>query len=329
MVVEKANLFKGDLLLYYILKVIHNIMNYLDRKINNIVLNKSQAETINLDKSGGLQKTLEKITQKLTGISGILIKSGGKIWTLHHETLSRIINGMINQQYETKSDDEIVQHVEHIGHLEIMKVERDDVKTFYKHNKGAFFPYYNKTDFDLSKYGIYEDFQESNSEENCLVLALRHGGMTEEKLNHLKSKMRDAYTPKCKLREISESLNIQINLNTDTNTREKSRIERYGKSDEQYNLGLLEEHFFINEDVSIGSYAIKNHQDIKDKKEWWRIIDKRGKKESIPIKTYQVVKHLLDNKENCLLAVPIEDRLKTQYHLGNQEILNLEYDKDK
>ncbi len=45
---------------------------------------------------------------------------------------------------------------------------------------GAFFKFLNKTHFDFSKYGIHREIKHVNYNDNCLYLALKHGGMSEK-----------------------------------------------------------------------------------------------------------------------------------------------------
>ena len=64
---------------------------------------------------------------------------------------------------------------------------------------GSFFKYYNKTDFDLSRYDIYRKIDNLDYTNNCLFIALQNGGLSGEKLNGYKSIVQNGLVPLSKL----------------------------------------------------------------------------------------------------------------------------------
>ena len=75
---------------------------------------------------------------------------------------------------------------------------------------GGFFKYTNKTHFDFSRYGIFKDVNKENYHDNCLYLALKAGGLPEDKLQQLKVFVMNRVIPKCKLGEVCKQLQICI-----------------------------------------------------------------------------------------------------------------------
>jgi hypothetical protein len=194
-----------------------------------------------------------------------------------------------------------------------------------KRKGGAFFPYYNLTSFDLSRYGIYNKNDNPNYDENCLIYSLRLLNMNEVKLNDVKLSFNSREIPQCKLKEICEKLKIQINLRSGYD-----RCIKFGDSNEIYNLGLLENHYFINEDIQISNYSIENYNEIKDIKDFNLIIKKEGnyyrKKRDIKNSSFNVIKKLVENKENLLKDVEkTNEMMKTPYYKKLEMGCNLEY----
>lgn len=210
--------------------------------------------------------------------------------------------------------------------IEYLEVEAPNLMEPRKRKKaGAFFPYYNLTCFDLSRYGIYKEDDEPDYDENCLIYSLRLLGMEEKKLNDIKQCLTTREIPQCKLKEICEKLKIQINLRSGY---DKSLV--FGKSQEVYNLGLLENHYFIAEEVNISNYSIDNYMEVKDIKDFQYINKKEGKyykkKRDIKNSSFNVIKKLLENKENLLKDIEkTNEMMNTPYYKKLDIGCNLEY----
>ena len=62
--------------------------------------------------------------------------------------------------------------------------------------QGSFFKYYNKTLFDLTKYGICKATDKADYDNNCFYNALKAGGVDDFKLQLLKHYILNRSTPK-------------------------------------------------------------------------------------------------------------------------------------
>jgi hypothetical protein len=218
---------------------------------------------------------------------------------------------------------------EEIEYLKIVVPNQE--QRIKKRKGGAFFEYYNLTNIDLSRYGIYKETDEPDYDENCLLYSLRLLGMNEIKLNQLKLKFTNREIPQCKLKEICIELNIQINLKSLTTNRTKLQ---FGNTTEQYNLGLLENHYFINENIDISNYSIENYETLKDLEKFTNIIakKKRGyeRKKVINNTSFSIITKLLDNKENLLKPVKkTYEMMETPYFNKLELSMILEYDEEK
>ena len=122
-------------------------------------------------------------------------------------------------------------------------------------------------------------------------------------------------TPQCKLKDICEKLKIQINLKNETN----QKIINYGEAEEQYNLGLYENHYFINENLPISGYCFDNYNEIKEIKDCNLIVKKKGnryeKNRNLENSSFNVIKKLVENKEKLLKEVEKSyEMMKTPYY---------------
>jgi len=302
-----------------------------------------------LDKKGGryilkLNSFLRKfssnkiaVKQMLNSISKILLadkkinlKVNNRHYALNSKTIERLYALLISQFVEgtpaTGSDIEFIS--------ELADAEEIEIYEFIKTNKyekanGAFFKYNHMLDFDLTKYQIYTE-DETNDYDNCLVYALKHGGLSVEKLDKLRLMCKAENIPVCKLKEVCSKLEIKINL-------KKSKKGDYGfftygeEFNETYTLGLLDEHFFILDEVKITSYAVKNYDKVKDIKEWNRIGDNSFKKYNDRfIDSFTVVKLLLEFKDSLLKPLNKTDILDSPYYKKvDDEIINLNYEPKK
>lgn len=155
-------------------------------------------------------------------------------------------------------------------------------------NRAGLFKYYNNIEkLDLSKYGIFknaEDVPENYYNYSCLYHALKVGGMSENKLNALYNYMNMIYINVKYLGEICKKLDISIKLTAPKEYNLKHN--NYGNSSEIYNIGILDDHYFINEKTEYkinmfdSSTKSKNH-----------------------ITSYTLIKRLLQNKDKYLIKI--------------------------
>lgn len=203
---------------------------------------------------------------------------------------------------------------------------------------GAFFKYYHKLNVvDFSRYGIYREAPK-NYKKNCLYIALEQSGLSTEKLNKYLMYVKSGHVPVCNLQKIADHLDICIKLSTikvyNNNGETHTDISYYGKKDNTIcEICLYDQHYFINDKkTNITSYAVKNYNDIKDKKEWFRIIKNKGKKgyerANRFISSFELVQLLIKYKENLLVDIPVEDLMKTQYYTQTINDEDLSYDDD-
>ena len=185
-----------------------------------------------------------------------------------------------------------------------------EIKSRVRHNTkskpaGAFFKLLNKTHFDLTRYGVFKS-HERNYNDNCFVLALQAGGMSEEKLNSIRADCRDRIIPRIQIKNsICPKYNIVVSVKTMRkdcdNTYRKyyhpdTTISENTKPDlleaEYYDIGLVDEHYFLIEKTNVTSFALENCDLVLFEKDCHKIVDKTFQKKNDRFKDSFVIQIL-------------------------------------
>lgn len=185
--------------------------------------------------------------------------------------------------------------------------------TEYSKNRlrGIFFPYVNKTKFDLTRYGVYDEFKSTNYENNCLFNALVNANLPDIKKSKLKTMIREMHIPLIKLKDIANELKIRIRLYRYHGEHERHTIHGDGNHD-IYNIALYESHYFTYDNILLTEFALKNYALVKDLDRAHMIIGfnskgyasrKRGKY----MTSLRVLKLMVENRESGELLDTITD----------------------
>ena len=159
-----------------------------------------------------------------------------KYYFLNDYTINKLMKGLIDEnavvQYKgqeswenvqtSASDAEYVSNIASVNMLKLVVVNTKQNKT---KPGGGFFKYNHMTKFDLTKSGLYKPDDDQYYSENCLVIAFRVGGMSDEKLQMVKLFVMNRIIPKCKLKGVCETLEISI---TSIRNDMSSRTEEFG-----------------------------------------------------------------------------------------------------
>ena len=128
---------------------------------------------------------------------------------------------------------------------------------------GAFFPYYNNSDIDLTPYGIYKRGEVIR--ESCLLTAFRSSGLLDdEQLNLLSSFLKTKLIPREELKHISNLFKIHIICRVHYNKNKSSTNEygeKYGKT---LKLHIIEDHYILDKDVNATVFYVKNYAKINN-----------------------------------------------------------------
>ena len=239
----------------------------------------------------------------------VLLEMDNVKYTLNKDNYDKLIKGYKNENVDD-SYKQFRQSFIKKGDLKITLLEKK------KDNRnGSFFTYFNKTIMDLSRYGIYKNESEIKKE-YCLYQALKNGGLNQEKLDLLNTLINYDAVKTRDLNNICERLNIQIILST-LGKRGLEHKEYYGKENqEKYNVALVNEHYFIQEDIyDVSEYALNNYNTLKNEKNFLRINKynqgwyRRQPEGKSTLTSFNLVNILLENKNELLEKMDIENLL--------------------
>ena len=110
---------------------------------------------------------LKEIDTTLHG-KQVNLQVGEQFYELNDSTrlrLNNLINGQLVQEDEQlSSDNELIFNIRELANINIFIVPQ---KHLYNRKNGSFFPYYNNTKFDFSRYKIFHNENEANYEDTC------------------------------------------------------------------------------------------------------------------------------------------------------------------
>jgi hypothetical protein len=204
------------------------------------------------------------------------IKKGGK---MYNSLKNMYTSYYINSWGSDKVKQEVIKGIES-GSLE--RVPRP--KKVKRNKNGGMFKYLNTTDIDLTRYQIIkDDSQLEVIQEHCIIQSLLNAGISADVCNRVKLTFTSAYEfPRCKLFEVANIIQHQIILYfvRDTKVDTSKNIynnQIYGKFDKSIKLALFDDHYFVLEDTDYTLFSIKNYNEVKDQKDWYKISERNGK----------------------------------------------------
>jgi len=248
---------------------------------------------------------------------------------LNDKTISSLTNTLTDgyfaqQAYQSESDainKILIQGIKNVEHGILQP------KNMFK--SGSFFRYLNTTDINLEKYQIISDTSDIKIlDEHCLIYALEHYNINQELLNRIKTTFEEgSYFPKKNLKEVSDIIEKNICLIWfDKNN--KRRTQKFNKHfDETIEIALYQDHYFINEKTEYSSYSSQHYNDIKDEKDFHRIVKKDRNKyifnDSRKVDSITLIRNLFDSNNFIKDHHKIKSTNKYQRIKDKKETLTL------
>jgi len=305
----------------------------------------SGSKTFNVESDKLRIKALIRSCIKVLSGQKVVLKVNNTFYTLNDNNKYRLLELIekdnIIEKAEKVSDGILITEVLEVGYItvqinkekqRIIPTGKDKGKTKTKSKRGgAYFPYFNNTDIDLKRYQIFTEKEANDNIEayndNCLIFALRNAGLEEEKLKVLKLKCNMREIPQCELKNICNELKIRIRIKQITKHKDD---QKYGTEGPEYKLGLLEKHYFLNEDINVSTYYVKHYDELKDIENGQTIINKVKisyvYNKDVMTSSYKIIKTMVENKDTCLKKIDnCEFILNTIYNDKVDYIDNLEY----
>ena len=224
---------------------------------------------INLDnlKHITAKRIIELITKNTTRDGRNTMEVNGKYFKTYHLIEAEDIDEIAD--FQPESDPE--QAEGDIQNASVMTLRHFGGNT-YNRATGAFFPYINTTKIDLTDYGIYSEVSSENYKNNCLIHALIVAGVKD--LDPVRRVIKCDDVPKSKLGDVAEIIRTQIHVKQEG----YNYISKYGKQFANIiTLGLIENHYFLINDVPICHYAVENYKNVCDLPNWTAIKTLEGK----------------------------------------------------
>ena len=168
-----------------------------------------------------VKQALKLIQQNIQNKKLALKLGNNKYYFLNDHTINKLMEGLIDENAVVHFKDQVVggdveggvgdaEFVEYfttIKTLELIALKPPKDKT---KPGGGFFKHYHTIQLDLSRYAVYRESDEPDYAENCLVIAFREGGMSDEQLPLVKLFVMNRIIPTRKLKDGCGKLNFSI-----------------------------------------------------------------------------------------------------------------------
>lgn len=186
----------------------------------------------------------------------LILKINNNYITINDNNINDLTKLIHNKFFQRASNQEYSDQFLKITINNITSIEIIKYRNTKRYNKsGLFFPYYNNSNIDLSKYQIYSEKDYDNHKinlEHCLFYCLKLNNIDKKQLINLTTKYeKKIHIRKKDLKEISKFLNINFNLytiNIKENKEKKQKIYTNPDAD-IIDIALYESHYFIYEKV--------------------------------------------------------------------------------
>jgi len=272
----------------------------------------------------GLKRQLKKNPDKW-----FIIQAGKKAYTVNTKSIDKLLKQILNNNIfidiQGRSDQEYL--------VQLFDAEKIIIQVIFPRKKkalnGGFFPFINKSPFNLERYDIYRDINADNYDENCLYKAFSNSNLfTKEELNRLALIMNNSDIPINKFKEISKLMDCKIVLNRCRNDNDKTRKTTYNKENKrEICIGLIDcgkhsGHFILDELIPVKLCQLKRH--IKGEK----VNDfsaNDGKHKRNDITSFKLITQLLKKTKDFEPILSNNKIQKTQYGEKFIKINNLEY----
>lgn len=277
-------------------------------------LKKKQIKSVrmNLDEFPNTKAGVEFMINSLPSDRFYKLIAGNSVFTLNDTFINKMLDTLTKRQYETitqaDSIGKVIYALKNFSEITIEEI-LPSATTFL--NGGSFFPYTVKTSHDLSQFGLFTEVKPSNYDENCLTRAFIAHGLSEDKINKLKTICRTREIPNRKLTEIADALKINIVV---THEKQRHNCKSYpsrnnkftNEYDETFKLGCFQGHYFAIKDTGITTYALENEDKLKHKDRWGEFIYKKGTTERCKKRTMNsltLFQMFLSDKEKWLKPI--------------------------
>ena len=165
--------------------------------------------------------------------------------------------------------DSLDDYVDNLLDIETLRIEFVERKEGTRY-VAEFFPYINKSDIDLVRYGIFNDTTHEEFNESCLVQAFKYSNiLSADEFKMLKSFIKTRGVPQTALRDISNLFKIHINCKKIYDDSGKTSHVDFGleyKDERSIKLIIMKNHYLLNERTNVSACYVKRYEEINNDK---------------------------------------------------------------
>lgn len=238
------------------------------------------------------------------------------------DMLNRINAGFDVNSQETHGSDyeEVLNFIEYNENVQLTWFDKNNYK---KTNTAAYFKWFHKFQvwneetqkyelkLDLTKYQIYTKNQKIDYEQ-CLIYSLFQSGVCEDKIKQLRLNVFERNVSFKDLTLVSKQLDLQIELTFHDEKKNQRKIRTYNKESKNIvKLGVVDEHYFVNEMTNITASAITYFNETKNEAIYPMVYLKslRHKIQKCDkfLTSYQVIRNIYNQRDDWLTPITIEN----------------------
>jgi len=334
-------------------RFIKKVVNQYQENLKKLKEQKEEQYPININLFKNNERSLMNFFNDLRNVARnnenyiYSIKIGDKFYTINDDVLIRlrkiVSNGLeILDTEQEGSDIQILRTFVEIDNINIDK--RLKTEKTNKSREGSWFPYYLKDayNFNTHRYQVFNrvgSFCDDRNSIHCLIFTLLMAGISEDKLECIKTMIKRKHLPIAKIKEVCDLLKIKIIVKHRKDCGEVNNIV-YGKNyDTTINIGYICNHYFIIEKTNYTKFSILNYDNIKNEKDFNKIYGYRQdgkyfkKRDDRFIDSFELLEILYENKDKYLTEIDLQnvyakDQLFTN-NLLNYNFNNLDYCPEK
>lgn len=128
----------------------------------------------------------------------------------------------------------------------------------------GYFPFLNKSNIDLSKYGIFTELEDKRRRKPCILQAIKSSNiLTTDQYKLLKSFVKTRTMPQTELKRIAETFDIHIYCQILYLEKDSlSHVDFNTNASKTLKLIIIYDHYIYNEDTNVTSFYINNYDEI-------------------------------------------------------------------
>lgn len=216
--------------------------------------------------------------------------------------------------------EDILEFIHYDGTVELTWFNRDN---YHRTNTGAYFKWFHKFQsqnettkqyelkLNLERYQVYSESQKIDYEA-CLIYALIKSGIELDKINQLRLNVFEKEVSFRNLALVAKQLDLQIELTFHKEEFKQRKIKIYNSSSKNIvKLGLVDEHYFVNEMTNITSSAITYFNETKNESFYPMVYLKSPRHKTQQsnkfLTSYEVIRNIYNQREKWLKPITIEN----------------------